>query len=74
MEIVEDNLTARVDAVAAAELWEQLERSRDSLGRGSRLRLDSDLMLITKTDLVNKGEGWEVVENSCLMRASLMKI
>jgi len=74
MVIVEDNLTARVDAVAAAELWEQLERSRDSLGRGSRLRLDSDLMLITKTDLVNKGEGWEVAENSCLMRASLMKI
>lgn len=71
---MEDNLTARVDAVAAAELREQLERSRDSLGRGSRLRLDLDLMLIAKTDLVNKDEGVEVAENSCLMRASLMKI
>ena len=71
---MEDNLTARVDAVAAAELREQLERSRDSLGRGSRLRLDLDLMLIAKMDLVNKGEGVEVAENRCLMRASLMKI
>jgi hypothetical protein len=63
-EIVEDNLTARVDAVAVAELRERFERRKDSLSRGCRPHLDLDLMVIAKMDLVNKDEGVEVAENS----------